>query len=59
MAKNETRVVKGAGEPMFKARMRAQQPTMHETEGEFKLGRLAGQELRAGERPAMDRNRRP
>jgi hypothetical protein len=57
--KDEARVIKGAGEPMFKARMRAKQPTMHETEGEFILGQLAGQELHSGERPAMDRNWRP
>jgi hypothetical protein len=55
----EARVIKPAGKPAFVAKTLSGQPTMHGTEAEFDLGRLAGEELRFGERPAMDTNRRP
>ena len=50
------RTVKPAGKPTWASRTG---PKMHGTEGERTLGKLAGRELRAGERPAMDRKRRP
>ena len=53
------RVVRAAGKPTFVAKTLAGQPTMHETHGEFQLGKLAGNQQASGERPAMDRNRRP
>jgi hypothetical protein len=56
---DEPRVIKPAGKPAFVGKTLAGQPRMHGTEAEFTLGRLAGASLRDGERPAMDRNRRP
>lgn len=52
----DERTVKPAGKPVSACRTG---PTIHETQAEWRLSELAGQELRFGERPAMDQNRRP
>lgn len=57
--KDEARTVRKAGEKIWTARARAGQVTTHGFESSTKTMKLAGQELAFGERPAMDRNRRP
>jgi hypothetical protein len=55
----DARVIKPAGKPAFIAKTLSGQPTMHGSEGEFTLGKLAGNELARGGRAEMDGNRRP
>ena len=59
MSGDAPRVIKPAGKPAFVAKTLSGQPRMHGTEEEFDMGRQARALQALGERPAMDRNRRP
>ena len=57
--KQEPRTVKPAGHSSVFGRLVSDHPSVHGSYRDWGLGKLTGRVLRDGERPGMDRNRRP
>lgn len=55
----EPRTVKAAGHSSVFGRLVSDSPSVHGSYRDWSLGKLTGRVLRDGERPEMDRKRRP